>query len=127
MKVLDNLYYSEDHEWIKVEGNIASVGVTDFAQHSLGEIVYVELPFADDEFEKGEVFGVLESVKAASDSYTPVSGEVVEVNEDLEITPNLINENPYDAWIFKIKLSDKAELDELMTPEAYKEFCSEEE
>jgi glycine cleavage system H protein len=127
MKVVEGLYYSEDHEWVKVDGDFGYVGITDFAQHELGEIVYVELPFADDVFDKGDVFGVLESVKAASDSYTPVSGEVVEVNEELEMTPNLINEEPYDTWIFKLKLSDKSELDELMDAEEYEEFCNEEE
>jgi glycine cleavage system H protein len=127
MEIKKGLFYSKDHEWIKVEGDVASVGISDFAQHSLGEIVYVEMPEEGDEFKAGEVFGVLESVKAASDSFIPVSGEIVEVNEDLEDEPELINEKPYEAWIFKIKLSDVSELDALMSPEGYEEFCNKED
>lgn len=127
MEIKKGLLYSKDHEWVEVDGDVASIGITDFAQHQMGEIVYVEMPMEEDEFDAGEVFGVLESVKAASDSFTPVSGEVLEVNEDLEDEPELINENPYDSWIFKIKLSDTSELDDLMSAEEYEEFCNKED
>ncbi|HKL47287.1 MAG TPA: glycine cleavage system protein GcvH [Candidatus Izemoplasmatales bacterium] len=127
MEVKKGLYYSEDHEWIKVEEGVATIGITDFAQHSMGEIVYVELPMEEDELDAGDVFGVLESVKAASDSFTPVSGEVVEVNEALEDEPELINESPYDAWILKIMMSNESELKDLMSPEEYEEFCNKED
>lgn len=126
MKIVKGLYYSKDHEWIKVEDGIATIGVTDFAQHSLGEVVYVELPEEDDEFKVGEIFGVLESVKAASDSYAPISGVVYEINEELEDTPNLINDVPYDAWIFKMKINDESELKILMNADEYEKFCGEE-
>jgi glycine cleavage system H protein len=127
MEVKKGLYYSEDHEWVKVEEGVATIGITDFAQHSMGEIVYVELPMEEDELDAGDVFGVLESVKAASDSFTPVSGEVVEVNEALEDEPELINESPYDAWILKIMMSNESELKDLMSPEEYEEFCNKED
>ena len=124
---MSNLYFSKDHEWIKVDGDIAEVGITDFAQHQLGEIVYVELPFVDDELEKGDVFGVLESVKAASDSYSPVDGVVTEVNEILEVQPELINEKPFESWIYKMEISDKSQLEDLLNEKEYKEFCGKEE
>ena len=127
MEVKKGLYYSEDHEWVRVEDGVATIGITDFAQHSMGEIVYVEMPMEEDELDAGDVFGVLESVKAASDSFTPVSGEVVEVNEALEDEPELINENPYDAWILKIMMSNASELKDLMSPEEYEEFCNKED
>lgn len=127
MEVKKGLYYSEDHEWVKVEDGVATIGITDFAQHSMGEIVYVELPMEEDELDAGDVFGVLESVKAASDSFTPVSGEVVAVNEALEDEPELINESPYDAWILKIMMSNESELKDLMSPEEYEEFCNKED
>jgi len=127
MEIKKGLFYSNDHEWVKVEGDVALVGISDFAQHALGEIVYVEMPDEGDEFAAGDVFGVMESVKAASDSFTPVGGEIVEINEELEDEPQLINEKPYDAWIFKIKLSDPSEVEKLMTPEAYEEFCNKED
>lgn len=123
MKVVEGLFYTEDHEWVKVDGNKAKVGITDHAQHELGDIVYVELPEEDDELSKGDVFGVVESVKAASDSFTPLSGTIVAINEDLEDAPESVNENPYDAWMFEIEMSDLSELDELMDAEAYKAFC----
>ncbi|MCS5422282.1 MULTISPECIES: glycine cleavage system protein GcvH [Psychrilyobacter] len=122
---MENLLYSKEHEWIKVEGNTALVGITDHAQKSLGEIVYVELPEIDDEFEAAEAFGVIESVKAASDSYMPVSGKIIEINEDLEDNPTLLNEDPYGTWIIKIELSDKGELDSLLDLSAYNELCEE--
>ena len=127
MEIKKGLFYSSDHEWVKVEGDVASVGITDFAQHALGEIVYVEMPEEGDEFKAGDVFGVLESVKAASDSFSPVSGEIIETNEELEDEPQLMNEKPYEAWIFKLKLSDISELDGLMSPEGYEEFCNKED
>jgi glycine cleavage system H protein len=127
MEIKKGLFYSNDHEWVKVEGDVASIGITDFAQHALGEIVYVEMPEEGDEFTAGDVFGVLESVKAASDSCSPVSGEIIETNEELEDEPQLMNEKPYEAWIFKLKLSDISELDGLMSPEGYEEFCNKED
>lgn len=126
MKIVEGLLYSNDHEWIKVEGDKAYIGVTDFAQDSLGEIVYIELPEVDDELDKGDIFGVVESVKAASDSYTPVSGTVVEVNEELEDAPENVNKDPFASWILAIELNDKSELDELMNHDEYKEFCEKE-
>lgn len=127
MKVLKGLYYSNDHEWVKVEGDEAFIGITDHAQEHLGDIVYVELPEVDDEFEKEDSFSVVESVKAASDVYLPVSGKVLAVNEALEDDPALLNTDAYENWIVKIALSDKAELDELMTSEEYEKFLAEEE
>ncbi len=127
MRIVEGLLYSNDHEWIKVEGKEAYIGITDFAQHKLGEIVYVELPQVDDELSAGDVFSVVESVKAASDSYLPISGKVVEVNEDLDGEPGLINEDPYANWIAKIELSDESELEGLMNAEEYEDFCSKEE
>lgn len=123
-KVIEGLYYSESHEFVKVEGNIASIGITDYAQQALGNIVYVDLPDVDDEIEAGDDFGAVESVKAASDLSTPVSGTVVEVNEALEDTPELINKDAFGAWIIKVKLSDTSELDNLMDAKKYEEFCN---
>lgn len=123
-KVIEGLYYSESHEFVKVEGNIASIGITDYAQQALGNIVYVDLPDVDDEIEAGDDFGAVESVKAASDLSTPVSGKVVEVNEALEDTPELINKDAFGAWIIKVELSDSSELDNLMDAKKYEEFCN---
>lgn len=123
-KVIEGLYYSESHEFVKVEGNIASIGITDYAQQALGNIVYVDLPDVDDEIEAGDDFGAVESVKAASDLSTPVSGTVVEVNEALEDTPELINQDAFSAWIIKVELSDTSELDNLMDAKKYEEFCN---
>ena len=123
-KVIEGLYYSESHEFVKVEGNIASIGITDYAQQALGNIVYVDLPDVDDELEAGDDFGAVESVKAASDLSTPVSGKVVEVNEALEDTPELINQDAFGAWIIKVELSDSSELDNLMDAKKYEEFCN---
>lgn len=127
MKTIEGLYYSNDHEWVRVEGTKAYVGITDFAQHALGEIVYVELPEVDEEFSAGDVFSVIESVKAASDSYLPVSGKILEVNEELEDSPQLINEDPYENWIVLVEMTDKSDLDNLMNEEEYKEFCDKED
>lgn len=121
--VLEGLYYSESHEYVKVEGNYGYIGISDYAQHALGNIVYVDAPDVDDEVEAGDDFGAVESVKAASDLVSPVSGTVVEVNEALEDTPEAINQDPYANWIIKVELTDKAELDNLMDAKAYEEFC----
>ena len=119
-KIAEGLLYSESHEWVKVEGDIAVIGVSDFAQKEMGNITYVDLPDVDDEVEAGEDFGALESVKAASDLISPVSGTVTEVNEALEDEPELINEDAYENWIIKVQMSDKSELDALMDATAYK-------
>ncbi|MBO7640652.1 MAG: glycine cleavage system protein GcvH [Bacteroidales bacterium] len=118
-KVLEGLLYSETHEWVKVEGDIAVIGVSDFAQKEMGNITYVDLPDVDDEVEAGEDFGALESVKAASDLISPVSGTVVAVNEALDDEPELINADAFENWIIKVQMSDKGELDGLMDAEAY--------
>jgi glycine cleavage system H protein len=125
MNVVKGLYYSEDHEWIKVEGNLAKVGVTDHAAHQLGDIVYLELPEVGAELNAGDVFGVIESVKAASDSYSPVSGVVTAVNESLADSPEAINADPYESWIFEMELTNTAELDGLMSAEAYEALIAE--
>ena len=125
MKVLKDLYYTEDHEWLKVEGEEAYIGLADFAQDSLGDIVYVELPEVDDEFEKEEGFSAVESVKAAADVFMPVDGKIVEINEELLDDPALLNQDPYENWIVKIEMSDKAQLDDLMTAEEYEKFLEE--
>ena len=125
-KVIEGLYYSESHEYVKVEGNIGIIGITDYAQHALGNVVYVDMPEVDDELEAGEEFGAVESVKAASDLNSPVSGVVVEVNDALEDKPELLNEDAYANWIIKVEMSDSAELDNLMGAEEYAKFCEEE-
>ena len=124
-KVIEGLYYSESHEYLKVEGNIGVIGITDYAQHALGNVVYVDMPDVDDEVEAGAEFGAVESVKAASDLNSPVSGTVVEVNEALEDAPELINKDAYENWIIKGEMSDEAELENLMDAAAYEEFCKE--
>ena len=126
-KVIEGLYYSESHEFVRVEGEYGYVGITDYAQHALGNVVYVDMPEVDDEVEAGEDFGAVESVKAASDLISPVSGTVVEVNEALEDSPELINQDAFENWIIKVQLSDKAELDNLMDAAAYEEHCKNEE
>ena len=123
-KVLEGLYYSESHEYVKVEGDFGFVGITDYAQNALGNVVYVDMPEVDDEVTAGEEFGAVESVKAASDLISPVSGTVVEINEDLEDQPELVNEDAYANWIIKVELSDKGDLDNLMDAAAYAEFCN---
>ena len=124
-KVIEGLYYSESHEYVKVEGDFAYVGITDYAQHALGNVVYVDMPEVDDEVEAGEDFGAVESVKAASDLISPVSGTVVEVNEALEDKPELLNEDAFANWIMKVEMSDKTELDNLKDAAAYEELCKE--
>ena len=119
-KVIDGLFYSESHEYVKVEGESAYVGITDYAQEQLGNIVYVDMPSEGDEVTAGEEFGAVESVKAAGDLVSPVSGEIVEVNEALEDNSELVNQDAFANWIIKVKLSDPSELDNLMDAEAYR-------
>ena len=121
-KVIEGLYYSESHEFVRVEGEYGYIGITDYAQNALGNVVYVDMPEVDDEIEAGEDFGAVESVKAASDLISPVSGTVVEINENLEDTPELVNKDAYENWIIKVELTNKEELNELMDAEAYKNF-----
>ena len=123
-KIVEGLLYSEDHEWIKVEGNVATIGITDLAQHQLGEIVYVELPEVDDEFSEGDTFGVIESVKAASDALVPLSGKVVEINEKLDDEPEALNADAYANWIIKVEISDESQLEGLMDAKKYEEFSA---
>ena len=123
-KVIEGLYYSESHEFVRVEGDYGYVGITDYAQHALGNVVYVDMPDVDDEVEAGSEFGAVESVKAASDLISPVSGTVVKVNEALDDQPELINQDAFENWIIKVELSDKADLDRLMDAKAYEEFCN---
>lgn len=122
-KVIEGLYYSESHEFVRVEGEYGYIGITDYAQNALGNVVYVDMPEVDDEIEAGEDFGAVESVKAASDLISPISGTVVEINENLEDTPELVNKDAYENWIIKVELTNKEELNELMDAEAYKNFC----
>ena len=126
MKTVKELFYSNDHEWVKVEGDKAYVGITDFAQHALGDIVFVELPDIDAEFTSGDAFGVVESVKAASDMNIPLSGKVLEINEAIVDSPELVNEDSYENWMIVIEISNKEELNDLMNEEQYNEYCSKE-
>ena len=125
-KTLEGLYYSESHEWVKVEGNVAIIGITDFAQHAMGDLSYVDMPEVDDELEKGEEFGAVESVKAASDLYSPVSGTVIEINEELEDAPELLNQDAFANWNVKVEMSDPSELETLMDAAAYEAMCANE-
>ncbi len=122
-KVIEGLYYAESHEYVRVEGEFGYIGITDYAQHALGNVVYVDMPEVDDEVEAGEEFGAVESVKAASDLISPVSGTVVAVNEDLADSPELLNSDAFENWIIKVELSDKTELDNLMEADTYQEYC----
>lgn len=124
-KILEDLRYADSHEWVKLEGDIATIGITDYAQHALGNIVYVDMPEVGDEVTAGEEFGAVESVKAASDLISPVSGEVVEVNEALEDAPETINADAFSAWIMKVKISDASEIDALLDAAAYAGICEE--
>lgn len=124
-KILDDLRYADSHEWVKLEGDIATVGITDYAQHALGNIVYVDMPEVGDEVTKGEEFGAVESVKAASDLISPISGEVVEVNEALEDEPELVNADAFANWIMKVRVSDSAEIDDLLDAKGYAAICEE--
>lgn len=120
MNIPDNLKYSQDHEWIRMEGDVAFVGITDFAQHELGDIVFVEVETIDESLEKDEVFGTVEAVKTVSDLLLPVSGTVLELNEKLEDEPESINKDPYgEGWIIKMKIDNPADLDELLDAKAY--------
>ena len=124
MKTVEGLYYRESHEWVKVDGEVAIIGITDFAQKAMGDIVYVDMPEVDDEVTAEEEFGAVESVKAASDLISPVSGTVTEINEALEDESGLLNQDPYENWIIKVQMSDPGELDRLMNAEAYAAFCA---
>ena len=127
MDVPEELKYSEEHEWVLVEEDIALVGITDFAQEQLGEIIFLELPEVGEHLQAGKPFGVVESTKAVSDIYAPVSGEVIEVNDDLPDSPDIINTSPYeDGWLVKVKLLDPSELDDLLDAGAYEEMIEEE-
>lgn len=122
-KVIEGLYYSESHEYVRVEGEYGFIGITDYAQEQLGNVVYVDMPEPGDEVTAGEEFGAVESVKAASDLMSPVSGEVVEINQSLEDQPELINQDAFTNWILKVKLADTTELDALMDATTYNETC----
>jgi len=125
MNVPKDLKYTNDHEWVKVEGDIATVGITDFAQGELGDIVYVEVDTLDEELEREEVFGTVEAVKTVSDLFMPISGEVIEFNESLETNPEKVNEDPYEeGWMIKIKISNPSEIDELLSSEDYSNTIS---
>ena len=125
-KTVEGLYYSESHEWVKVDGNVAIIGITDFAQHAMGDLSYVDMPEVDDEVEAGEEFGAVESVKAASDLFSPVSGVVVEINEALEDAPELLNEDAFANWIMKVEMNDPSQLEALMDAAAYEAMCANE-
>lgn len=118
-KIIEGLYYSESHEWARVEGDVAEIGITDYAQHELGNIVYVDMPDVDDEFEAGDEFGAVDSVKASSPLNIPVGGTVIETNDALADDPQLLNRDPYGAWIIKVRLSDAGDLTSLMDAAAY--------
>ena len=119
-----NLKYSKDHEWVKVDGNIATIGISDFAQDQLGDIVFVDIQTEGEELAAGEVFGAVEAVKSVADALMPVSGKVIEVNADLEGAPESVNSDPYGAgWMIKVEMSNPAELDDLMDAEAYEAIC----
>ena len=123
MKYDPNCRYDEEHEWIRVEGDEGVIGISDYAQDALSDVVYVELPEVGDVFDKGDVLAVVESVKAASDVYMPVTGEILEINEQLEDSPELVNQDPYgEAWLVRVTIADPSELDALLDAEAYKSF-----
>ena len=125
MNVPKNLKYTNDHEWVKVDGEIATIGITDFAQGELGDIVYVEVDTLEETLDKEEVFGTVEAVKTVSDLFMPISGEILEFNESLETNPEKVNDNPYeDGWMIKIKISNASELEELLSPEDYENTIS---
>ena len=123
---MTNVYYLPSHEYARVEGEIAYIGISKFAAEQLGNVVYVDMPEADDDVVKGEDFGAIESVKAASDLYSPVSGAVVEINENLIDNPRLVNEDPMNNWIIKVEMSDPSELDSLLSPDDYQKLCESE-
>ncbi len=124
----ENLHYSKDHEWVEVKDGVATIGITDYAQHSLGDVVYVELPSVGDKFEAHEAFGSVESVKAVSEVFTPIAGEVVEANDGLNDTPEAVNNDAYgDAWMIKVKMDNPLEADAMLSAEEYEEYLSENE
>jgi glycine cleavage system H protein len=125
MKVPENLKYSKEHEWVRMEGKKAYIGITDYAQHSLGDIVFVELPEKGKKMLAGETLGAVESVKAVSDVYSPVSGYILDINEKLVDSPENINKDPYENWIVLIEMEDESELEQLVSPQLYKEYCDE--
>ena len=126
MAVPSEFKYSKEHEWVKVEGNAATIGITEYAQGELGDIVFVELPDVDDEINEGDTFGSVESVKTVSELYAPVSGKIVETNDELEDSPEFVNESPYEkAWMVKVELSNESQLDELLSAEQYSEMIGE--
>lgn len=126
MAVPEELKYSKEHEWVKVEGDTVTIGITEYAQGELGDIVFVELPETEDDIEEGESFGSVESVKTVSELYAPVSGSVVEINEELEDSPEFVNESPYEkAWMVKVKLNDESQLDDLLSADQYKKMIGE--
>jgi len=126
MKFEPGYQYHEEHEWVRVEGDEVVIGISDYAQDQLSDVVYVELPEVGDSFERGDVLAVVESVKAASDVYMPIGGEILEINEELEDSPELVNTDPYgEAWFVRATIADPAELDDLMDAEAYKAFIEE--
>lgn len=122
-KIIEGLYYSESHEYVRIEGQFGYVGITDYAQSQLGNVVYVDMPEVDDEVSAGEEFGAVESVKAASDLISPISGTVIEINEALEDEPELINKDAYENWIMKVELSDPTEVEKLMESAEYEKIC----
>ena len=124
-KIIENLRYTDSHEWVSLDGEVATVGITDYAQHALGNIVYVDLPEVGDEVTSGEEFGAVESVKAASDLISPVSGEVIEINEDLVDSPELLNEDAFTNWIMKVRVNDPGEVNELMGAKEYASLVEE--
>ena len=125
MNIPEELKYTEEHEWVKIEGNIATIGITDFAQGELGDIVYLEIDSLDSEIALNEVFGTVEAVKTVSDLFMPVGGKVIEMNSTLEDKPELVNEDPYgEGWIIKIDISDLSEVDSLLSPEEYKNMIA---
>lgn len=121
--VPEELKYTKEHEWTKIEGDVATIGITDFAQSSLGDIVFVELPEVGTQLNKDDAFGVVESIKSVSDLYSPLTGEVLERNEELEAQPELCNESPYGSWMIKLKISDDSQIAELLSSEDYGSFC----
>jgi len=123
---MSELFFTKKHEWVKVDGEHATIGISDYAQEQLGDIVFIELPDVDEDFEQGDDFGVVESVKAASDLYMPISGKVVEINEELEDAPELVNEDAMANWMLKVEVTNKAELEDLLTEDQYKDFIEEE-
>ena len=126
MTVPSELKYSKEHEWVKVDGNVVTIGITEYAQCELGDIVFVELPDVDDEINEGDTFGSVESVKTVSELYAPVSGKIIETNEELEDSPEFVNESPFEkAWMVKVELDDESQLDELLSAEQYAEMIGE--